>query len=437
MRDIAEKSMKTIYTNIDKDIYIIPSSIEGLCLLYSPLRDISFLFAETLCTEILGYYQNGATPKNVTIKEYISQIENTPFTLTCASPDIDTENRAVIILTQKCNLACSYCYAQHSRTQDILSFEQIKHVVDYIFSKNNGKKKSFSFIGGGEPLVCWDVLQQTCDYIKIKSIESEIAYNIGIITNATLLTEDKIRWIAQNNIRVSVSFDILPDIQNTQRPFAFKKSHSFDAVKKAILLLNQYNVKFKTRTTITQNIIERMPEMVEFIAENFPFLRSLHLEPVTDTNVDYQVFYPKFLKYFMDAYTLGQSKEIDVENSLTHSFFHIKHHFCMGELCITPKGLITACHRHSNQKDPHYERCLYGIVDDSHVVINQNHLDKVIQHRKSYSKKCANCFAKWHCAGGCFSQGLTLNAEQRKEYCSYVKKFTRDFLEKQITKINV
>ena len=109
----------------------------------------------------------------------------------------------------------------------------------------------------------------------------------------------------------------------------------------------------------------------------------------------------------------------------------------MGELCITPEGLITACHRHSNQKDQHYERFLYGIVDDSHVVINQNHLDKVIQHRKSYSKKCANCFAKWHCAGGCFSQDLTLNAEQRKEYCSYVKKFTRDFLEKQITKINV
>lgn len=437
MRDIAEKSMETIYTNIDKDIYIIPSLTEGLYLLYSPLRDISFLFADSLLPEVVGYYQNSVTPNNITIKEYICRIENTPFTLTCASPDIDTENRAVIILTQKCNLACSYCYAQHSRTQDILSLEKIKVVIDHIFSKANGKKKQFSFIGGGEPLVCWQLLQDACEYIEDKSNETKIAYNIGIITNATLLTENRIKWIAEKNIRVSVSFDVLPDIQNKQRPFAFKKDHSFDAVDSAIRLLHQYKVKFKTRTTITYDIIERMPEMVEYVVEKYPFISTLHLEPVTSTDIDYSMYYPKYLKYFMAAYELGENKGVEVENSMVHSIYHVKNHFCKGELCITPEGVISACHRHSNSKDTNYKECIYGEVSENKLVINKEQLDKTIKHRQSYAKDCFNCFAKWHCAGGCFSQDLTFNAEQRKEYCSYVKNFTRDFLVKQITKINV
>ncbi len=429
--------MQVLYSNIDKDVYIIPATVEGVCMFYSPLRDISFLLGERLAIELVHYYQDGVLPKDKTIKNYLEQIEDTSIELKSNSREFDIEDRAVIILTQKCNLACSYCYAQHSRTQDILSLEKIKVVVDYIFSKNNGVKKQFTFIGGGEPLVCWSTLQSSCEYIIKKSIETGIAYNIGIITNATLLTEEKIKWIAEKKNRVSVSFDVLPDIQNKQRPFAFKNDNSFDAVDTAIRLLHKYNVVFKTRTTITSDIVERMPEMVEYVVEKYPFIPTLHLEPVTSTDVDYSVFYPKYVKYFMAAYDLGQQKGIDVENSMVHSIYHIKNHFCKGELCITPEGLISACHRHSNSNDTNYHKCLYGEVGESKLVINQEQLDKTIKNRQSYAKNCFDCFAKWHCAGGCFSQDMTFNAEQRKEYCSYVKNFTRDFLEKQIIKMNV
>lgn len=79
---------------------------------------------------------------------------------------------------------------------------------------------------------------------------------------------------------------------------------------------------------------------------------------------------------------------------------------------------------------------VYALTGDK-LVIDQGQLDNTIKHRQYYAKNCFNCFAKWHCAGGCFSQDLTFNAEQRKAYCSYVKNFTRDFLVKQITKIDV
>jgi sulfatase maturation enzyme AslB (radical SAM superfamily) len=56
------------------------------------------------------------------------------------------------MLTNACNLACSYCYEQHNKDFGRFTKESLKQVYDWMNSRNNGKKKVFQFFGG-EPLI--------------------------------------------------------------------------------------------------------------------------------------------------------------------------------------------------------------------------------------------------------------------------------------------
>lgn len=423
--------MDCIYKNIKKDIYILPSSSNGICIYYSPLRDSSFGFSTNFLDEVIDFYEKSILPKDETLKEYLISIEEQPIGEPAYMKEIDTEDRAVILLTQKCNLSCKYCFAQNSRSSSILSIDKVFAVIDHLFSYNNNKSKGVSFLGGGEPLICWDSIQRAVEYILKKSKETQIPCKISIVTNATLLSEQKVKWLSQNNIIISVSSDILPDIQNIQRPYAFKKAGSFDNVDEGIKLLIKHRVPFKLRATITHLNVTRMSEMVRFVHNNYPALKILHLEPVTDSEEEYEDFFAKYTTYFLEAYQLGQSWGIQVTNSLSSSLFHLKRHFCQGELCVTPTGDIVSCHRHSSKEDEFYEACRYGVIEDD-VNIDYNALEDVITMRQNRTEDCDECFAKWHCAGGCASQKMVFSQRQQISFCKYVRMFIRNLLEAQI-----
>ena len=432
---ISDESMECLYKNIDKDVYILPSMTEGNCVYYSPQKDSSFEFSSCYLGDVINFYENSALPQDSTLKDYLLSIEEESVACPFEMKEIDTEDRAVILLTQKCNLACSYCFAQSSRSKDVLPLDKVYAVVDHMFSFNNNKSKAFSFLGGGEPLICWNTIQRAAEYIQQKSKEMHIPYRLSVVTNATLLTEEKVKWIAQHGVIVSVSSDILPDIQNAQRPYAFKKDYSFDHVDLAIKLLLKYHVPFKLRATITDMNVKRMQEMVDFVHNNYPSLKVMHLEPVTDSAEDYEAFYSQYVENFFAAYKLGQCFGIKVTNSLYSSFYHIKQHFCQGELCVTPSGDIVSCHRHSSTNDEYYDACRYGVVNGK-VQIDRELLRNVITMRQQRIVDCNECFAKWHCAGGCASQKMVFTKEQQLSFCNYVRTFIRNLLELEIKNNN-
>lgn len=137
----------------------------------------------------------------------------------------------VIILSQMCNLACSYCYAQDARSKDVLEKEKLKVAIDSHFDwKSN--KLHFSFIGGGEPTLTWELLVWAINYIR--SIDAGTRnVSIGVTTNGTLLNDERINFLKENKVRIGLSFEILPDVQSTQRCFSDNRN-SFEIINSVI-----------------------------------------------------------------------------------------------------------------------------------------------------------------------------------------------------------
>lgn len=99
-----------------------------------------------------------------------------------------------LILTNACNLSCSYCYEQHNKDFGRFTNESLLSAYRFLVNANNRQKKVFNFFGG-EPLIHKDII---LDFVRKNEDElrknSRGDYNtvVGMVTNGLLFTKELI-----------------------------------------------------------------------------------------------------------------------------------------------------------------------------------------------------------------------------------------------------
>lgn len=123
----------------------------------------------------------------------------------------------ILNVTDECNFRCRYCcfsdhyhltrgYSGHS-----MSKETAEKAVDLYFAymartrKSNPLLEPFVGFYGGEPLLNFDVIRHTVEYIKAKYGQYKIGYNIT--TNGYLLKGDIADYLVSNRFSILVSID--------------------------------------------------------------------------------------------------------------------------------------------------------------------------------------------------------------------------------------
>ena len=411
-----------------KDIYIIPTTDNNGSIVYSPLRRLAFWVNKEGAKIIQDYLEGKDIDSNyVELHSRIFELSRTLLTSPQESSRINRDH-AVVILTNRCNMACSYCYAQTARANDCMSRESLTKIVDYIASSPNRNKKRFTFIGGGEPTIEWDLIEFAVDYIYQCISKNQI--HISITTNATLLDGNKVKWLKDHDIHVSVSCDILPNLQNTQRPLKSKKESAtivYDNIRKLI----ENRVSISIRSTVTQLGVEHMQEMVEFIHDSFPEIKMIHLESVEDETMQDYGYYDRFVYNFFKAREKGREYNMSVQNSLSNCVQNLQMRFCPIELCFTPDDRIVACHRNASKADKLHVFFEYGNINGD-IDISDNKFESIIAVEKIKEDKCKSCFAQYHCAGMCASHRLLFNEELKSAYCSFTQKMILRTIEENI-----
>lgn len=398
---------------LNKDVFLLP--IAQKVIVYFPLKGAFFEIDANTANKLNRYLCGENIEIDPILEKNLKKIEeisDTPI----SSSKINL-NHVVFLLTQKCNLSCAYCYAHDSHSGESMPLIMIKRVVDYVFKKRGSKK--FQFIGGGEPTAEWDLFREAVTYIRNKSKKAIIS----LTTNCTLLNEERIIWLKSSDVLVSISFDILPSVQNVQRPWNFK--NSFRIANQNIHLLAKYNFSFRFRTTITLQSSNKLPQMVNYVGKHYPFVKRIHFEPVSNRTYqdeEFSILCRNFTKYFLKARQISEGYGISISSSLTNSFDRIHERFCNGEFCITPNGNIVACHRISNMNDLNFNYFCYGKVGQN-IEIDRLKMSALSKMSSNQLIQCKNCFAKYHCAGGCSYNRLTFSQSQQDIFCSFMKNF--------------
>lgn len=149
-------------------------------------------------------------------------------------PDRILTRTVTFQVTDKCNLACTYCY-QINKSVRRMKFEDAKLFIDKLLSGEDGFSEYVSvknspgivieFIGG-EPFLEVDLIDQIVDYFRLRTIELNHPWAdkfcISICSNGVLYTDQKVQKFLQKNkdcISFSVTLDGNKELHDACRVF--------------------------------------------------------------------------------------------------------------------------------------------------------------------------------------------------------------------------
>lgn len=396
-------------------LYVIPNYENYI--LYAPLHRKSVRITTDAARGIIPIL-DGAHPQNILESEIWSFLtEHGLLVPLVASEMINHDrrrksNKIYLSITNKCNLRCIYCYASSGVSSSTMPFETAKKAIDYQLTEtinSGGKTLAVTFHGGGEALVELDLLEQIVAYINTFARNNGVEPRLGCVTNATLITQNVAKWLAENFSHVTVSLDGSKEIQDSQRP-GVAQSGSYDKAMCGIQNLIEEKVKFSIRATVTGLSVGKMGHFVRFIKESiFPNGGSVDFEPVSfygraKNNEVLAIPANDFLENYLIARNVGQQTGIDVTCSMD-TFGSTKENYCGASQaslqCYTPDGLISACTRVTKNSDDGADLFFYGEIDSHRLNFYPEARDKVVSFGSNYLDKCYQCFARWNCQGGC------------------------------------
>tara|TARA_B100000902_G_C27279501_1_gene900850 strand:+ start:538 stop:1629 length:1092 start_codon:yes stop_codon:yes gene_type:complete len=169
-------------------------------------------------------------------------------------------HRYVFILTNLCNLACTFCFQERKKRADRMSTEDWLHLIKQVPSNSR------ITLTGGEPLVYKD-------FEKI-FIEANKNCQTNMITNGLLITDDVINLLTseKNFINLGISID---NIGNTNRDF---KTGKWEELVKNINKFREKRNKIKGKTVINIKSV--------VLDETIPNLFNIHKYCVEELGSD-------------------------------------------------------------------------------------------------------------------------------------------------------
>jgi uncharacterized protein len=135
-----------------------------------------------------------------------------------------------IIITDKCNLSCRYCYLKKERYPKSLSERKLFKGLDIFFSFSP-LDKCVQFTGG-EPLLSFPLLKKAVEYIRGRERKEKRIIDIGVISNGTLLNGRILDFFKEQRVGLIISLDGGKTKTDSNRIFSSSEKSVFDTVLK-------------------------------------------------------------------------------------------------------------------------------------------------------------------------------------------------------------
>ncbi len=124
----------------------------------------------------------------------------------------------VVVTTLRCNVSCVYCQASRApmaATDTDMTPETADRVVDTIL-ETTSPVVTIEF-QGGEPMVNFPIVQRIVDRALEKNREAGKALEFNMVTNLTLMDEEKLEWLLDRKVQICTSIDGPPTLHDRQR----------------------------------------------------------------------------------------------------------------------------------------------------------------------------------------------------------------------------
>jgi uncharacterized protein len=332
-----------------------------------------------------------------------------------------------LAVAQKCNLGCTYCYAQQGDFGGpamSMPEETAAASVDLLFGDiGEGERVNLSFLGG-EPLLNRPVIRAATRRAVALATEKGCRVTFSITTNGTRVTPSDATFFEEHGFAVTVSLDGIGAVHDALRPFRSGRG-SYDAViaNVAPLLEAQRRMQVSARVTVTPSNLAPRETLDALVALGFhsvgfsPLLRSptgagemTHddLAAMLDGMVDCGAEFERRVvagERYPFANAVNALREI-------HRGTH-RPYPCgagAGYFGVSAEGALSSCHRFVGDEA--------GAMGDVVGGVDRGRQAAWLLDRHVHRQEpCSGCWARYLCGGGCHHEVIS----RGRPACDYIR----------------
>lgn len=330
-------------------------------------------------------------------------------------------------IAHDCNLRCKYCFASQgdydTHKRELMSFDVAKRAVDLLIRSTEGKRQHCEIdFFGGEPLMNFDVVKQTIEYIREQEKIHNKIFKLSLTTNGMLLDPAKVKYLTDQHISLILSLDGRPEVHNRMRPDAGgRDSYDTCARNQVYAAKHRNGEEYYVRGTYTKYNLDFTEDVRHMADLGF---EGLSMEPVVGDDLSYAITdddlprifdeYDRLTDFYLQRYDEGRPF------IYYHFIMDLYRGPCIAKrlrgcgagheyMCVVPNGDIYPCHQFVGQDGYVIGNVYEGVTNDT--------LPALFRDMHVLNKpKCCKCWAKFFCSGGCHANNIKYGGNIQTPY---------------------
>jgi len=332
-----------------------------------------------------------------------------------------------LAVAQKCNLGCTYCYAEGGdfggpakNMPEEIAFASIERLINGTLQ---GEQVNIAFLGG-EPMINRKLIYSATKFAKDRAEKKNIKVGFSITTNGTLVTVNDGEFFEQNGFAVTISLDGVGEVHDGQRAFKGGQG-SYARIIERIkpLLTMQHNMQVSARVTVTPRnlqLVETLDTLIDLGFHSVGFSPMLSSPTGKDemNMPDLEVMLNQMIECgqeFVRKIKTGQRYPFsNIVNALReiHRGTH-RPYPCgagAGYMGVSADGGLFACHRFVDDEK--------GKMGDVNTGIGKEQQKAWLADRHvHFQEPCKSCWARYLCGGGCHHEVI----HRGRPACDYIR----------------
>jgi len=342
----------------------------------------------------------------------------------------DRHMHLTIVPTERCNLACIYCYEHLGKGSSITAAGR-KRLMKFVESR----KGMLSSLGvtwyGGEPLLEMKAIEDLSRFFIAMADADKIDYSANMITNGTLLNDATIEMLMTLKVNhLQITIDGPEEQHNSRRIYRSGKRESFADVLGGLKRCAG-KIPVGIRINVDKTNIHRYKELIDLLCTEKiigPLSgNTISLGLVKDWTDCVSIDKHKMLslddfqhcindfRSYLAGHGVSQEKGIDFTPKIPCGAVSI------ANFLITPKCGLKKCWIHATGPDD-----MVGDLNTG-LDLTQAAAVKWTAYNPCLIDTCAACSLLPVCAGGCPYEMLT-KPERREEHCRFMSRYVEDSL---------
>lgn len=343
-----------------------------------------------------------------------------------APPKSEHVKALCLHICHDCNLRCKYCFAgtgDYKGHREFMSEEVALKAVDFLIENSGNRKILEMDFFGGEPLLNFDVVKRTVEYANEKASALGKKFLFTMTTNGVLLRGEIADWLNENMENVVLSLDGRQEIHDDVRKTVNGKG-SFDVIIQNFkdFVAKRGDKSYYIRGTFTNKNLDFAKDVLFMADSGF---KEISLEPVVLEKGHELAITEEMLPEIKEEYKrLAREYIKRRKEGKGFHFFHFTIDLeggpCLAKrvnacgagneyFSVTPVGDIYPCHQFADKPEFYMGNVFEGKINEE---IRAKFKNSSLFTREG----CEDCFARYHCSGGCAANNYVFNGDINKPY---------------------